>query len=115
VDELITRHDTTFAMLSCLSTNTVSGVGSYVDSGASRDMTTNGSTLFRLEEQDTDMEVGLGDDGKYLMIGLGSISFFISIGEVLELHEVLYVLVMTKNLISVFCLIDLKCRVKFDD
>jgi hypothetical protein len=36
-------------------------------------------------------------------------------GEVLDLHEVLYVLSMTKNLVSVPCLIDFKCRVEVDD
>jgi hypothetical protein len=36
-------------------------------------------------------------------------------GEVLELIEILYVLGLTKNLLSVSCLIDLKCMVEFDD
>jgi hypothetical protein len=59
--------------------------------------------------------VELGDDGKYPVTGLGSISFRMPPREVLELHEVLYVLGMTKNLLSVSCLTDLKCRVEFDD
>jgi hypothetical protein len=59
--------------------------------------------------------VELGDDGKYLVIRLGSISFCMLAGEVLELHEVLYVLGMTKNLLLVSCLINLKCKVEFDD
>ena len=33
----------------------------------------------------------------------------------MELHEVLYVLSMTKNLFLVSCLTYLKCRVEFDD
>jgi hypothetical protein len=71
----IARLGTTFSMVSCLSTNIVPGVGWYVDDGASRHMTTNTSTLLRLEEQVIDMHVDLGDDGKYPVIGLGSISF----------------------------------------
>jgi hypothetical protein len=90
-------------------------VGWYVDSGASRHMTSNRSAFFKLEEQDTNMQVELGDDGKYPMTGLGSISFCMPTKEVLDLHEVLYVPGMTKNLLLVSCLIDLKCRVEFDD
>jgi hypothetical protein len=48
--------------------------------------------------------VDLGDDGKYLVTRLGSISFFMPTGEVLDLHEVLYVPDMTKNLLLVYCL-----------
>jgi hypothetical protein len=39
VDELKIRIDTTFALVLCLSTNTISSFGWYVDSGASRHMT----------------------------------------------------------------------------
>jgi hypothetical protein len=41
------------------------------------------------------MHVELGDDAKYLMIGMGSISFYMPTREVLELYEVLYVLVLS--------------------
>ncbi|KAH9293147.1 hypothetical protein KI387_041654, partial [Taxus chinensis] len=88
VDKLIARLDTTFAMVSCLSTNTVLGVGWYVDSGASRHMTLNKAAFFRLKEQHTSMQVELGDDAKYSVTGIGSISFRMPVGEVLELHEV---------------------------
>jgi hypothetical protein len=49
VEEFTARIDVIFAMVSYLSTNTVSGVGWYVDGGATRHMTTNKSTFFRLE------------------------------------------------------------------
>jgi hypothetical protein len=42
-------------------------------------MTPNRSTFFKLEEQDIDMQVELGDDGKYPVTGLGSISFHMPI------------------------------------
>jgi hypothetical protein len=61
------------------------------------------------------MQEELGDDAKFLVIGMGSISFHMPTREVLELHEVLYVLGLTKNLLSISCLIDLKCMVEFDD
>jgi hypothetical protein len=71
----ISKLGTTFSMKSCISTNIVPGVGWYVDDGDSRHMKTNTSTLLRLEEQVIDMHVNLGDDGKYPVIGLGSIPF----------------------------------------
>lgn len=64
-------------------------------------MTANKSAFFRLEEQDTNMQVELSGDGKYLVTRLVSISFCMPMGEVLELHEVIYVLGMPKNLLSI--------------
>jgi hypothetical protein len=61
------------------------------------------------------MHVELGDDDRYLVTRLGSISFCMLVREVLDLHEVLYVPSMTKSLLLVCCLIDLKCRDGFDD
>jgi hypothetical protein len=78
-------------------------------------MTTSRSVLFRLQEQETDMYVELGDDGKYPVTGLGFISFHMLAREVLELCQALYVLGRTKNLLLVSCLIDLKCNAKFNN
>jgi hypothetical protein len=61
------------------------------------------------------MQVELSDDGKYLVTGLGSISFSILDREVLDQHEVLYVTVMNKNILLVSCVTNLKCRFEFDD
>lgn len=82
MDKLTVRLDTTFTMVSCLSTNTVSGVEWYVGNGSSRQMTPNRSTFFKLEEQDIDMHVELGDDGRHLVVWFGSISFCMQAGEV---------------------------------
>jgi hypothetical protein len=115
VDELTNRVDTRFSMVSRLSTNIISHVGWYVDNGASRHMTRNRSAFSRLEEQDISKQVELSDDGKYPMTRKGSISFHMPVGEVLELHEVFYVPHMTKTLLLVSCVIDLRCSAKFDD
>jgi hypothetical protein len=95
------RLETAFSMVSCISTSTFFGVGWYVDSGASRHMITNKSTFSRLEEQDSNMQVELGDDAKYSVIGMGSISFCMLAEKVIELHEVLYVHGLSKNLLSI--------------
>jgi hypothetical protein len=61
------------------------------------------------------MQVELSDEGKYSVIGLGSISFHMPIREILEFHEVLYVPGMTNYLLSISCLTNLKQCPKFDD
>ena len=55
------------------------------------------------------------DDGKYLETRLGSISFNTIVGEVLDLHYVLYISSTTKILFSISCLTNLRCGVEFDD
>jgi hypothetical protein len=61
------------------------------------------------------MQVELGDDGRYPMVGLLSISFQMLVREFLDLNEVIYVLGMHKNIILGSCLTDLKHKVEFDD
>jgi hypothetical protein len=75
VDDLTAKLDTHFAMVSSLSMYTVSGVGWYVDSGASRHMTYDRKIFNRFQEQEGGMLVELGDDAMYPVKGLGSISF----------------------------------------
>jgi hypothetical protein len=47
----------------------------------------------------------------YPVIGLGFVLVLMPAREVLDLHKILYVFGMTKNLLSVSCLAYLKCRV----
>jgi hypothetical protein len=101
-------------MVSCLSSNIVSSVGWYVDSGASRHMTYDKKLFSRLQEQEGGMSVELGDDATYPMKGLGSISFQMPSGDVLELNDVLFVPSLKKNLLSISCMEDLQCRVAFE-
>jgi hypothetical protein len=92
------------AMVSCLSSNIVSSVGWYVDSGASRHMTYDRSLFNRFQEQEGGMSVELGDDATYPVRGVGSISFQMPSGDVLELSDVLFVPSLKKNLLSVSCM-----------
>jgi hypothetical protein len=46
--------------------------------------------------------VELGDDATYPVTRMGSVSFCMPSGDVLELDDVLYVLGLTKNLLSFF-------------
>jgi hypothetical protein len=73
VDELASTLEISLSMVSCLSTNTISGVGWYVNNGTPRDMTFN-KAFCKLQEQDG-MKVEVGNDATYLVTKEGSISF----------------------------------------
>jgi hypothetical protein len=95
-------------MVSCLSFNTVSSVGWYVDSGALRHMTYDKTLFSGLWEQEGVTSVELGDDATYLMREVGSISFRTPLG------DVLFVLGLKKILISVSCMVDHQWRDAFE-
>ena len=61
------------------------------------------------------MQVQLGDDTTYPIIGKSYISFGMSSRDVIELHNVLLVHGLTKYLLSVSYLTYIKCITKFDD
>jgi hypothetical protein len=54
------------------------------------------------------MQGGLGDDATYPVTRMGSVSFCMPSGDVLDIDDVLYVLGLMKNLISVSTMIDLR-------
>jgi hypothetical protein len=56
------------------------------------------------------MSVELGDDATYLVRGVGSISFQMSLGDVLELSDILFVLGLKMNLLLVSCMTDVQWR-----
>jgi hypothetical protein len=58
--------------------------------------------------------VELGDDAMYLVARVGSISFLMPLGDILELSGVLYVPGLTNNLLSILVMTDLRCVVEFD-
>ena len=54
------------------------------------------------------MQGGIGDDATYPVTRMGSVSFCMPSGDVLDIDDVLYVLGLMKNLISVSTMIDLR-------
>jgi hypothetical protein len=112
-NKFASKLDTAFSMVSCLSM--LSGVKWYVDNGSLTHKIVNKLAFFGLEEQDSDMHVELGDDVKYSMIGMDSISFYLPTREILELHEVLYGHGLTKKLLLLTCITNPKCKIEFDD
>jgi hypothetical protein len=67
-------------------------------------MTYDRSLFNRFQEQEGGMSVELGDDATYPMRGVGSISFQMPSGDVLELSDVLFVPGLKKNLLSISCM-----------
>ena len=72
-----------------------------VDSGASRHMTGNRGTLTSYKKNKFTTQVELGNDSTYKIEGVGSTSLQLDLGTVLHIDDVLYVLGLKKNLLSV--------------
>ena len=66
------------------------------------------------QEQEAGVLAQLGIDAMYPVKGLGSISFQMPLGDVLELYFVLYVPWLTKTFLLVSCIIDLQSLDEFD-
>ena len=73
----------------------------YIDSEASFHMIENKEYFSELKEKDMQFHIELGDDGKYMTRGVGTISFERDFGSSLHLKDVLYVLGLKKNLVSI--------------
>ena len=84
-----------------------------MDSGASRHMTGYRSALTDLTEQKSSIEVKTGDETTYLIQEIGSTSFQLDFDTKLKITEILYVLGIKKNLLSVSTLDDKGFRVTF--
>lgn len=59
-----------------------------------------------VEEKDIQMHIKMGDNGRYSVIGFGTVNFQREKGAPLTLRDVMYVLRLKKNLISVVMLED---------
>jgi hypothetical protein len=86
-----------------------------VDSGASKHMRGYKEILSDFKTKSFAEQVELGDDKYYKIEGVGSISFRLESGAMLHVDEVLYVLGLRKNLLSVGTLQDKAYWVIFKD
>lgn len=67
MDELSSKLETHFSMVSSLSSNTIFVVEWNVGNGASKHMTSNKRVLNKLQEQQVSMQVEHSDDDMYLV------------------------------------------------
>ena len=72
-----------------------------IDSGASRHFTGYKEALSDLIEKDTNLEIILGDNATYPVKGTGTVTLHLTQVQVLCLQDVLYVLDLKKNLVSI--------------
>ena len=86
-----------------------------IDSGASKHMTRKKQTLSRLEEKNSAQKVLLGDDYQYPIKGIGESIYKLGSGTSMKMKEVLYVLGLKKNLLSILKLDKKGYRVSFID
>eukprot|EP00253_Pinus_taeda_P035800 PITA_35800 len=71
-----------------------------IDSGASRPFTGYKEVLHNLEKE-TNLQIILGDNIKYLVKGVSNVSLKLNQGNTIHLHDVLYVPELKKNLVSI--------------
>eukprot|EP00253_Pinus_taeda_P004754 PITA_04754 len=86
-----------------------------IDSGASRHFTGYKEVLHNLIEKETNLEIVLGDNMKYPMKGVGSVSLKLNQGNTIHLQDVLYVPDLKKNLVSISAMEDKGYKVTFND
>ena len=86
-----------------------------IDSGASRHFTRYNKALSNLIERDTNLEIIVGDNATYRMKGVGNVTLQLNKGNTSHLQELLYVLDLKKNLVSISAMEDKGFKVEFID
>ena len=84
-----------------------------IDSGVSKHMAGYKENLSEVVEKESHLRVVLGDGSNYTMKGFGSTSPQLESNELPHLNDVLYVLGMKRNLVSISSLEDKGYRIKF--
>ena len=91
-----------YVLFSTLSGSVTPGEDTWIiDSGASKHMTGKKQTLSRLEDKNSPQKVSLGDDYQYPIKGIGESSYKLDSGTSMKMKEVLYVLGLKNNLLSI--------------
>ena len=73
----------------------------FLDSGASFHMTGDKCLFSDMDDKDLGVHIEMGDDGRYSATSIGTISFERESGKPFILKDVMHVLRLKKNLISV--------------
>lgn len=104
-EALASQFELDFTLIACM-TNTVMGSVWYLNNGASFHMTRNKYFFSDLEEKDLHMHINMGDDGRYNVTTIDTFTFQRESGSPLRLKDVMYVLGLKKNIVSIVVLED---------
>ena len=104
-EALASQFELDFTLIACMASTVMSTVW-YLDSGASFHMTGCKDFFSEMEEKDLQINIELGDDGRYSATGIGTVTFHRESGSDFRLKDVMYVPGLKKNLISVAVLED---------
>jgi hypothetical protein len=112
IDEFAESFEEDFCFIACMSSTTVSDMW-FVNNGASCHMIGHKEWFTRVHEGGVNLVIELWDDRRYKAQGVGTVSFQREYGKPLRFSDVLYVLGLTKNLISISTLEDKGYEVTF--
>eukprot|EP00253_Pinus_taeda_P002857 PITA_02857 len=113
-EALASQFELDLLLITCLVSSVMGSVW-FLDSGASFHMTGDRDLFSDLDEKDLGVHIKMGDDGRYSAIGIGTIAFERESGKPFILKEVMHVLGLKKNLISVAMLEDKGYDVVFSE
>ena len=102
---LASQFELDFILIACMVSSMVGCVW-YLDNGASFRMSSDKNLFSTMEEKDLQMWIEMGDDGKYRVLGEGTVVFQREHGAPLTLTDVKYVPGLKKNLVSITMLED---------
>ena len=113
-EALASQFELNFSLIACL-VSSMTGLVWFLDSGASFHMTGDRDLFIDLDEKDLGVHIEMGDDGRYSVTDIGTISFERESGKPFILKEVMHILGLKKNLISVAMLEDKGYDVVFSE
>jgi hypothetical protein len=113
-EALASQFELEFSLIACMASSALGSMW-YLDSGASFHMTGDKEIFNDLEEKDLKMHIEMGDDGRYSVTGIGTITFQRESGKPFQLKYFMHVPGLKKNLVSVVMLDDRGYDVVFSD
>lgn len=113
-EALASQFQLDFLLITCLVSSVMGSVW-FLDNGAPFYMTGDRDLFSDLDEKDLGVHIEIGDDGRYSETGIDTISFVRESGKPFVLKEVMHVLGLKKNLISVAMLEDKGYDVVFSE
>ena len=113
-EALASQFELDLSLIACMVSSALGSVW-YLDSGASFQMTGDKELFSDLEEKDLQMHIEMGDDGRYSVTGIGTITFERELGKPFLLKDVMHVPGLKKNLVLVAMLEDRVYDVVFSE